>query len=681
MHKNKIELLAPAKDIKTAVAAIQCGADAVYIGAPRFSARQAAGNSIESIQKVVEFAHPYYVKVYAALNTLLFDNELPIAEKMIRQLYKIGIDGLMIQDVGLLELDLPPIPLIASTQMNNDSAEKVKFLEDVGFSRVILARELTLEQIREIRKHTTIELEFFIHGALCVGASGQCYMSYAIGGRSANRGICAQPCRRSYTLKDTKGKIIVKDRYLLSLKDLNLSDYLEELIDSGVNAFKIEGRLKEIPYVANVVGFYRQKLDVILAKKGFEKSSSGKVSLNFKPDLYKTFNRGYTDYGITGKRENMGSINTPKSIGEFVGTVIKVERDSFTLEGKNESPPLKARGSFIRLTPQRETSEKSLRYFSDTLRDNRNTVPIKLNNGDGICFFDKQNNLDGTIINGVKGSRIYPQKLYGIRMGIKIYRNLDHEFIKQLETNPGQRKISISLVLRDAGNSIKLISKDSDNNEATSEIKTEKIPAQKKEKAKETITTQLQKLGNTIFESTGISIETKNIHFFPVSVLNELRRSTVRKLLEIRESNRPINDGKILRNNVPYPEKRLTYLGNVLNKKAQAFYHRHGAEKIGPAAESGIDLTGKALMQTKYCILHELGLCAATQYYNRSSLNFKIALGSEIPHRPAIVSVADWCVGKGMHNAETLILEDENSKQFKVEFECSKCGMKIYWDK
>ena len=607
MDKKKIELLAPAKDTATAIAAIQCGADAIYIGAPQFSARQAASNSIDNIRQVVEFAHLYYVNVYVALNTLLYDNELPVAEKMIHQFYKIGIDGLMIQDVGLLELDLPPILLIASTQMNNASVEKVKFLQDVGFSRAILARELTLEQIRDIQKHTTIELECFIHGALCVGASGQCYMSYAIGGRSGNRGICAQPCRRLYSLKDKSRKTIVKNRYLLSLKDLNLSDELEELIDAGVNAFKIEGRLKETPYVANVVGFYRQKLDAILAKKGLQKSSSGKSSLNFTPDLTKTFNRGYTDYGITGKCKNMGSINTPKSIGEFVGTVIKVDQDSFTL--------------------------------------NRNIVPINLHNGDGICFFDAQNNLDGTFVNIVEGRKLRPQKLYGIRTGMKIYRNYDHEFNKLLGTNPAQRKIPISLVLRDTTEGVAVIAKDCDGNEVAVEIRTEKKLAQKKETAKETITTQLQKLGNTIFESTGVSIETEGTYFFPVSVLNEFRRAIVQKLLEVRETNRPQNKSGKLTNNVPYPEKQLSYLGNVLNKRAQVFYERHGVETIEPATESGIDLNGRVVMMTKYCLKQELGLCEGKK-------------------RPDTTGA--------------MFLEDEDGQQFNVEFNCVKCGMTIY---
>ncbi len=604
MDKRKIELQAPAKDVATAIAAIQCGADAVYIGAPRFGAREAAANSIEAVSQVVEFAHPYYVRVYVALNTLLYDKELPVAEKMIHRLYEIGADGLIIQDTGLLELDLPPIPLIASTQMNNATPEKVKFLEDVGFSRVILARELTLEQIREIRRRTTIELECFIHGALCVGASGQCYMSYSIGGRSGNRGVCAQPCRRLYTLKDKSGDVIVKERYLLSLKDLNLSEHLEELIDAGVCAFKIEGRLKETPYVANTVGFYRQKLDAILAEKGLQKSSSGRVQLNFTPDLYKTFNRGYTDYGITGRCKEMGSVDTPKSIGEFVGIAAKVDKNGFLLDGN-----------------------------------------IELHNGDGICFFDAQNNLAGTTVNGVEGRKIRPQKIDGIREGMKIYRNYDHEFNKLLEKNPAQRKIAVSLVLCDTADGAAVIAKDSDGNEATVGVKTEKKIAQKKNAAKETIAAQLQKLGDTIFETAGVNIETGRIYFFPVSTLNKLRREVVRELLEVREMNRPSKQGGAVRNAVPYPEKQLSYLGNVLNDKAQAFYHRHGVETMEPAAESGLDLRGRVVMTTKQCLRRQLGLCER----------------------------------KGTKNtAETMILEDENGRQFNIEFYCGVCGMTIY---
>jgi putative protease len=596
-----IELLAPAKDAKTAITAIECGADAVYIGAPRFGARQAAGSSLDDIRRVVEFAHPYYVKVYAALNTLLYDEELAEAEKIIEQLYDIGADGVIVQDAGLLDADLPAIPLIASTQMNNDSPEKVKFLEEVGFSRVILARELTLSQIQEIRKHTSIELECFIHGALCVGASGQCYMSYAIGGRSGNRGVCAQPCRRIYTLKDKSGGIVVKGRYLLSLKDLNLSGYLEELIDAGVCAFKIEGRLKDVVYVANVVGFYRQALDAILAKKGFQKSSSGISQLNFTPDLDKTFNRGYTDYGIAAKCEKMGSMDTPKSVGEFAGVVSRAEKNDFILDGK-----------------------------------------VELHNGDGICFFDAQNNLGGTVVNGVEGRKIRPQKMEDIHAGMKIYRNFDHEFNRLLEKNPAQRKIPIWLTLCDTAEGVSLTAKDEDDNEATAGIEIEKQPAQKKDAAMETIQTQLKKLGGTIFECAEVRVETPEVYFFAVSALNQLRRAVIGKLLEVREKNRPRKQGGVIQNVVPYPEKRLSYRGNVLNERARVFYLRHGVETIDPAAETGLDLTGGVVMTTKYCLRRELGLCDGTS-----------------------------------REAEAMILEDEDGRQFEVKFRCGPCGMEI----
>lgn len=596
---NRIELLAPAKDVQAAITAIQCGADAVYIGAPRFGARQAAGNSLEDIARVVEYARPYYVKVYVALNTLLDNEELLAAEKIIHQLGAIGIDGLIVQDTGLLELDLPPIPLIASTQMNNDSADKVKFLEDIGFSRVIVARELTLEQIREIRRQTSIELECFIHGALCVGASGQCYMSYAIGGRSGNRGVCAQPCRRLYTLKDKNGNTIVKDRYLLSLKDLNLSEHLKDLMDAGITAFKIEGRLKEKDYVANTVGFYRQKLDAILAQKGLAKSSTGRVQLNFVPDLNKTFNRGYTDYGITGQSNDMGSIDTPKSIGEFAGVVTGIEKNSFTLEGN-----------------------------------------VQLHNADGICFFDAQRNLSGTTVNRVEANNIFPRSMDGIAIGLKIYRNYDHELIKLLEKNPAQRKIPVLLTLRNTTDGVTLTAKDSDQNQAAVEIKMEKKIAEKKESAVETIRTQLQKMGNTIFETVSVEIETNEIYFFPVSVLNQLRRDVIQNLLNVRQMNRPHKQGRILQNSVPYPQKELDFRGNVLNEKAKVFYQRHGVQRIEPAAETGMDLKGQVVMETKYCLRRQLDMCEAA-------------------------------------NTEAMILQDQDGRKFNIEFRCGRCGMRI----
>jgi putative protease len=600
---RRIELLSPAKDAATAITAIQCGADAVYMGAQRFGAREAAYNTVESIKQVADFAHQYYSKVYVTLNTLLKDDELAPAEMMIGQLYKIGIDGLIIQDTGLLELDLPPLPIIASTQMNNDSPEKLRFLQDVGFSRAILARELTLEQIRQIREATTIELECFIHGALCVGASGQCYMSYAIGGRSGNRGQCAQPCRRLYSVKDQQGKIIAKDRHLLSVKDLNLSEHLEELIDAGVGAFKIEGRLKDAAYVANAVSFYRRRLDEIIAKKNLKRASSGTTQINFEPNPEKTFNRGFSDYGITGNKANLGSIDTPKSMGEFVGMVTETGRDYFVIEGKEE-----------------------------------------LHNADGLCFFDKQKNLSGTVINRIEDNKIYPQKMQDICKGQKIYRNFDYEFYRKLSSQPAQRKIGLTMVMRESADGLILNGMDEDGNEATVKISGDKQPALKKEQARQTIITQLSKLGNTIFECSQVRVETQDVYFLPMSRLNAAKRELAEKMLEAREANRPRAAGHILKNDVPYPQQTLDFRGNVLNKQAEAFYHRHGVETIEPAAESGRDMSGQVVMTTKYCLRQELGLCGGQ--------------GSKTP-------------------AEPLVLADEDDREYEINFRCGKCGMEI----
>ena len=601
---RKIELLAPAKNVSTAIAAIQAGADAVYIGAERFGARQAAGNTIEDIQQVTDFAHQYYAKVYVTLNILLYDDELPIAKKIIHQLYKAGIDGLIIQDVGLLELDLPSIPLIASTQMDSGTLERVKFWQDVGFNRAILARELTLKEIHHIRSGTSIELECFIHGALCVGASGLCLLSYAIGGRSGNRGQCAQPCRRLYSLKDTTGKTIVKDRYLLSLKDLNLSGYLEELIDAGVSAFKIEGRLKDIPYVVNATAFYRQLLDTILKKKKLQKSSSGSIHLNFEPNLEKTFNRGFTDYGLMGKLSGLGSIDTPKSVGESLGVVKKIEKSCFVIDSKQE-----------------------------------------LHNGDGICFFDRQQNLLGTTVNHVEGQKIYPQKINDIFTGQKIYRNFDCQFVRKLTAGAAERKIGLSIILKETQNSLILTGTDEDGNKAEIEITGDKKPALKKETAKETFHNQLTRLGNTIFECSDLKFEMQDMYFMPASKLNDARRQLIEQLLKVRETNRPRLISKISKNSIAYPQKHLSFTDNVLNKKAEDFYRRRGVETIEPAAESGQDLTGQLVMKTKYCLRKELNLC----HQNSSKIS-----------------------------AEPLILQDEDGREYKVRFLCGRCGMEIY---
>ena len=599
---NKIELLAPAKDSLTAISAIKAGADAIYIGADKFSARESAGNTLQDIKTVIDFAHQYYVKVYAAMNTLLKDKEIDNALKLAHNLADIGIDGLIIQDMGLLQMNLPDVPIIASTQTNNTSVEKVKFLEEVGFSRVILARELNLEQIKSIKNNTNIELECFVHGAICVGMSGQCYMSYALGKRSGNRGACAQPCRKKYTLETLQGEEISHNKHLLSLKDMNLSNHLEEIIDSGVTCLKIEGRLKDTAYVVNTVAYYRKLIDSILKNKGLSKASSGKINPGFEPDPYKTFNRSFTDYFIAGKQENIASITTPKSMGQYIGKVKKVSKDSFQLDSK-----------------------------------------IKLNNGDGICFMDYRQQLCGTSINKTEAGMIIPQNVENIKVDMMIYRNYDHLFIKTIKNEPMERKIGITLRLFETPNGIALEAIDEDGNKATIQQENAKEPAKKIETAKENITKQMTKFGNTIFNCTEFKIELEQIYFFPVSVLNQLRRDTIEELIQIREKNRPTQHNTIKRDSTTkYPQSTLDYHGNLLNEKANQFYLKHGVTDIDPAVETGIEMMGKEIMKTKYCIRKELNLCTG-------------------------------------NNAESLILKDELNNSFIINFTCDDCGMEIVY--
>jgi 23S rRNA 5-hydroxycytidine C2501 synthase len=603
---KSIELLAPAKDLETGMAAINCGADAVYIGAARFGAREAGGNPLNDIETLITYAHKYWVKVYVVVNTLLRNDEIPEALKLIHQIHQAGADALIIQDVGLLECDLPPLPLIASTQMHNNTAEKVAFLEKVGFKRAILARELSLEQIGAIRAKTSIELETFIHGALCVSYSGQCYLSYANGGRSGNRGQCAQPCRLKYSLVDDSGKMLVKDSHLLSIKDLNQTDHLAELLDAGVSSFKIEGRLKDKTYVMNVVGHYRQALDILLTRRNGHKSSSGKSILDFEPDPAKTFNRGYTSYFIDGRGDPIESNDTPKMVGEPIGRVISTGRNSFMLSGD-----------------------------------------VELHNGDGICFFNHYDKLMGTVINRVDRNIIFPAKMDGIEIDLRVYRNHDHAFISQLEKSKSVRKIDVSLDLSETPNGFKLVIKDEDGVSATNELVCDKIAAEKAEQARANVDKQLLKLGETEFTCTNLSVNLKQMFFIPVSGLNELRRGAVEKLREQRILRRPVESGGVLPNAVPYPEKELTYLGNVLNQKAADFYQRHGVTKIELAAENGLDMHGRKVMTTKYCLKYELGHCPRE--------------------------------GKPALENEPLFLVDEDGRRLKLKFDCKECVMEIIY--
>lgn len=568
MDNKKLELLAPAKDLRTGMDAVDAGADAVYIGAERFGARVSAGNSVADIGKLAKYAHRYGARVYAAVNTIVSDEELGWARRIIGQLWDAGADAAIIQDMGLLEAGLPPIPLIASTQCHNDTPEKVLFLEKAGFKRVILPRELTLDQIRAIRAATSVELEFFAHGALCVCYSGRCYLSYAVGGRSGNRGECAQPCRKLYTLRDAAGETLAAGKHLLSLKDLNLSRRLGNLASAGITSFKIEGRLKDRDYVRNVVAYYRRELDKLMEKKGYGRSSLGKSFAGWEPDLNKTFNRGYTEYFLDGNPVNVASPDTPKFVGEALGPATEVKNGSFRL---------------------REAA--------------------KLRPGDGISYFDRKGVLAGSLVNGVADGRVRADNLKGMDNGTQIYRNLDKQFLRSIELGAPRRRFALRLEFSDYEGGFTL--KAADERGAAAEVKWRgvKSKAEKPEQALETIKKQLSKLGETDFYLAGLELKLSKPYFLPVAALNDLRRDALAALENAVPPPPPREEITPKPTSHAYPEEVLDFRANVLNAKAAAFYRRHGVKEIARAAEAGADLAGKQLMTTKFCLRRQLGLC------------------------------------------------------------------------
>lgn len=551
----KVELLAPAQNLACAKAAIIYGADAVYIGANSFGARKNASNNLEDIKELVNFAHKYNVKIYVTVNTILNDNELKEAEKLINELYKIKVDALIIQDMGLLELNLPPIELHASTQCNIRTLEKVKFFEDIGIKRAVLARELSLEKIKEIKQNTNIELECFIHGALCVSYSGNCYMSVYIGGRSANRGECAQACRKKYSITDEKGNFIIKDKYLLSLKDLCLKDYIKELVDTGVKSFKIEGRLKDETYVKNVVLYYRKLLDE------FDKTSDGVILSDFEPDINKTFNRGYTTYFIEKNKYDIFNFDTPKSTGEFLGVAYKISKNGFGIN-----------------------------------------TDKKISNGDGLCFF-VDGELKGCYVNKIENNIIYPNIiLKNLKTGDKIYRNFDIEFEKAVKNSKTKRLIKTDLVINDK----EIILNDG--------IYSVKIPyrfdeiAQNKEKMIENIKASFKKTGDSIFYIDEIQIKTDKIPFLKISYMNELRRKLFEFLEEKRVENYKTNFFEKTKY-TKYRDEFKDYRLNIHNKKAKEFYEKCEVKNIEYSPESTKDFKNKEIMRTKHCLRRALNLC------------------------------------------------------------------------
>lgn len=564
-----IELLAPAKDKICAKAAIDYGADAVYIGASDFGARKNAPNSIPDIKEIVNYAHKFNVRVYVTINTILTDYEIKRAEELIGQLYEIGVDAIIVQDMGILKLDLPTIPLYASTQCDNRTPEKVKFLESVGFSRVILARELSLNKIKEIKAQTNIELETFIHGALCVSYSGQCYLSYLIGGRSANRGECAQPCRKKYSLIDENGNFIAKDKYLLCLKDFNASEHIKALAQAGVTSFKIEGRLKDVNYVKNVVAYYRKLIDDL----GFEKTSSGKLIFDFEPNLEKSFNRGLTDYFLK-ERKACHSFLTPKSMGQYVGIVKKLGKDYFEIDASNK-----------KITPQ-----------------------------DGLCFFCNEE-LTGCLVNKIDGNKIYPNSIQKIKIGVEIYRNFDVEFEKQLKNSKTCRKLGVNIHFN--LNKIKAI--DEDGNLVEIEYDFAEF-ANDQEKASMNIINQFQKSGDTGFFIEKIEIQTDKIPFLPISKINELRRDLLEKLMSKRLNNyKSVQYSKTFSTVQNFPYSQIDYKGNVLNQYAKEFYENYGCKVTEFALENRKICedkncyAGKIAMTTKHCLKYAFNICKSPQ--------------------------------------------------------------------
>lgn len=567
-----IELLSPAKDLNCGIEAINHGADAVYIGAPKFGARSAAGNSLEDIRELCEYAHLYEARIYVTLNTILKEEELEEAERMIWDLWRVGTDALIIQDMGITRLNLPPIPLHASTQTDNRTPEKVRFLEAAGFTQVVLARELSLNEIRRISEATTVPLEVFVHGALCVSYSGQCYLSAALSGRSANRGECAQYCRLPYTMVDATGTEIVTHKHLLSLKDMNRSDQLEALLDAGVSSLKIEGRLKDVGYVKNITAYYRKKLDAVLSRRPeYRRASAGRSTYTFEPVAEKSFNRGFTPFLLEGRTADITAFNTPKSLGEPVGMVKEIKGNSFTVAGLKQ-----------------------------------------LNNGDGLVFFNRKGELEGFRVNRVEANRVFPLDMPQLAPKTPLYRNFDQAFDKLLAKPSAERKLSVEIEFLDNPFGFTLCMEDETGARIMLTEPFAKELARREQQ--DNIRTQLSKLGNTPFEASKVVVGLSENWFVPSSLLADMRCRGVEKLLEARRARYPRETVKRVQPSVsiPFPERQLTYLGNVANGKARSFYQDHGVEQIDPAFELS-PRKDVPLMFTKHCLRYSMGWCPTYQ--------------------------------------------------------------------
>ncbi len=598
---TKVELLIPAKDLSVGKVAVDHGADAVYIGAPKYGARQAVGNSLQDIEQLVCYSHLYGAKVHVTLNTLLFDDEIREAQDMAYRLYEMGVDALILQDLGLVAAGLPPMAWHASTQCHNASIERLQFLQRLGFQRAILARELNLDTIRQMRANTTLELETFVHGALCVCYSGQCYMSCHANGRSGNRGACAQLCRYRYALKDAKGQTIAPPQYLLSLKDMNRSAFIPQLLQAGICSLKVEGRLKDEGYVKNVTSYYRQQLDAFLnGRENFKPSSSGHVRFFFTPNPQKSFNRGFTNYFIEGEREKMATLATPKAMGEPVGMLTKDGRGRILYKGDHQ-----------------------------------------LANGDGLCFINNQDELEGFLVNQVVGNQIVPHKPLGRFDSVQVFRNEDKAFNDVLSRKTAERKIEVDVVLEPQEGGFVLQMIDEDECMVSSFMSIEHQPARDTMMVRQQLSQALSKLGNTPFQLRHLTVI--GDYFIPTSLLNNLKRTVVEKLIE--ERIRFFKPKDVMHQVQPLPMfEEVSYKANVINESHKALYKSFGALEVAYGLEKTLDFAQKELMVCKYCLRYELGFCT------------KEAKGRELQ--------------------PPLYLTD-GTYQYRLEFDCAHCEMKI----
>jgi putative protease len=589
---HQIELLSPARDADIGIEAVNHGADAVYIGGPAFGARAGAGNDIRALERLIAHAHRFHSRVFITLNTILRDDELEGARQMAWQVYNAGADALIIQDMGLLELDLPPIQLHASTQTDIRTPEKARFLQDCGLSQIVLARELTVQQIAAVRAATDPQrcaIEFFIHGALCVAYSGQCYISHAQTGRSANRGDCSQACRLPYQVTDAQGRIVAHDKHVLSMKDNNQSDNLRALIDAGVRSFKIEGRYKDMGYVKNITAHYRKLLDEILDEREasgdpLARASSGRTTFTFTPDPLQNFNREFTDYFVNGRKEDIGAFDTPKNPGQAIGWVTKL--------GPN----------FVEL----EVSDPA-------------TV---LHNGDGLCYYDLHKELVGLQINraepvsprGGQQWRVFPKDpmegFKDLRKGTEVNRNRDMDWVRTLEKKSSDRRIALWAQFSETTDGFALTLTDEDGFTGTAQAALPHEAAQDTAKAEASLREQLGRFGASIFAVHDIALQLSQPWFVPASSLNALRRDALTALEAARvQGLARLPRATPVEPPVPYPEDTLSYLANVFNHKARDFYARHGVKVIAAAYESHEEEGEVSLMITKHCVRYSMSLC------------------------------------------------------------------------